>query len=493
MTAPTLAQPGTQWSELTRTSWCTPRTPSRRTFGGVVAAIAEALGKPLLPWQRYVADVALEVDDRDALVYRSVTSLAPRRSGKTTLLEPVITRQGEAKRCRMIMSAQTGKDAVDLFADLSDSLLDSPAADRYSRKVSQGFAELRFARTRSVMQPVAPGPKMAHSKSLAIAWIDEFWAHRLSALRAMRQGYRPTLLTTGGQEWLTSTAGTAQSDAFLAVREQGRRDVIAGRNTGRAFFDFCAPLEVDGTPLEDLSDDELFVVLADHHPAAGHLFSRDDLIGLMRLDLDDLGGRSGLLRAYGNITDDGSQDHLLTLADWERAGTDDLVPAGRVGVGVAVDPGGYGASIGVAGRDPSGRAVVEHVKADQGTAWLIEDAASMPDAAVFAVSTAGAGLGVADELARRGLPVIKIGQTVAAAASSGLVRGVTAGTIAQRRQPQLTAAVEAASSQRVGGGWAWTAGTPLAGVALAVWGVDHAPEPEEPDTPFRMFVPRRRA
>lgn len=41
----------------------TRRDPSRRTDGNVVARTAELLGKPLLPWQRYVADVAGELDD----------------------------------------------------------------------------------------------------------------------------------------------------------------------------------------------------------------------------------------------------------------------------------------------------------------------------------------------------------------------------------------------------------------------------------------------
>jgi hypothetical protein len=42
--------------------YATPRDPSRETLGGEVAAIAAQLGKPFMPWQRLVADVAMELD-----------------------------------------------------------------------------------------------------------------------------------------------------------------------------------------------------------------------------------------------------------------------------------------------------------------------------------------------------------------------------------------------------------------------------------------------
>ena len=50
----------------------TPATPAvaamvtRETLGGAVAEVAEALGTPLMPWQRQVADVAMELDPRRA-------------------------------------------------------------------------------------------------------------------------------------------------------------------------------------------------------------------------------------------------------------------------------------------------------------------------------------------------------------------------------------------------------------------------------------------
>ena len=48
--------------------YATRRDPSRPTFGNRVAHVAaEVMGTPLMPWQRQVADVAMELYDRDRL------------------------------------------------------------------------------------------------------------------------------------------------------------------------------------------------------------------------------------------------------------------------------------------------------------------------------------------------------------------------------------------------------------------------------------------
>ena len=50
--------------------------------------MAEALGWPLMGWQRYVADVAGEIDPATGLfAYAAVGLTVPRQSGKTTLTD----------------------------------------------------------------------------------------------------------------------------------------------------------------------------------------------------------------------------------------------------------------------------------------------------------------------------------------------------------------------------------------------------------------------
>jgi hypothetical protein len=88
-----------------RARWATRRT-RRAAYGGKVAEVAAALGLELLPWQRQVADVALE-HVRGQLVYRDVVISVPRQSGKSTLVLTVIVHRLLSARCAAVYGAQT--------------------------------------------------------------------------------------------------------------------------------------------------------------------------------------------------------------------------------------------------------------------------------------------------------------------------------------------------------------------------------------------------
>ena len=74
----------------------TLRNPARKTYGVAVARIAAQLGQPLMPWQRYTVDTALEVDPESGyLAYRDVTAVVPRQSGKALDVDtPLLTAAG---------------------------------------------------------------------------------------------------------------------------------------------------------------------------------------------------------------------------------------------------------------------------------------------------------------------------------------------------------------------------------------------------------------
>src|SRR5215217_7263151 len=100
--------------------WASPRSPDRQTLGPRVAEVADLLGTPLMPWQRHVADVALELDPETGLLaYREVILTVPRQSGKTTLLLAVMTHRalGFGQRQRVLYTAQTRNDARKKWED----------------------------------------------------------------------------------------------------------------------------------------------------------------------------------------------------------------------------------------------------------------------------------------------------------------------------------------------------------------------------------------
>ena len=93
-------------------SWATPRSPERPTYGPAVAALAEVMGRPLMPWQKVVADVSLEVDPLTRPPARArATVTVPRQSGKTVLYAVVGNHRALTVRFgRVWYTMQTGKD-----------------------------------------------------------------------------------------------------------------------------------------------------------------------------------------------------------------------------------------------------------------------------------------------------------------------------------------------------------------------------------------------
>ena len=100
--------------------FATPRNLDRPTLGGKVAEVAKMLGYPLMPWQRYVADVVMELDPvTGRLYYREWTLLVPRQSGKTTLILALAVHRCRAwsDRQNVRYAAQTRNDAKTKWED----------------------------------------------------------------------------------------------------------------------------------------------------------------------------------------------------------------------------------------------------------------------------------------------------------------------------------------------------------------------------------------
>jgi hypothetical protein len=67
--------------------------------------VAEALGQPLMPWQRLVVDVSTE-HEGDQLAYRDVSVSVPRQQGKSTVILALVVHRMLASRSRIVYAAQ---------------------------------------------------------------------------------------------------------------------------------------------------------------------------------------------------------------------------------------------------------------------------------------------------------------------------------------------------------------------------------------------------
>ena len=152
--------------------FATPRDPSRATLGGAVAAVAEQLGTPLMPWQRLVADVALELDPQTGLLaYGEVDLTTPRQSGKTTLeLAVLVHRCRTWARSRALYSAQSRIHAHKKWEDEHVATLKaSPFGAEFSVPTSAGMRPSAGTTGASTASP-PPGRSRGTPRSWTWPW-----------------------------------------------------------------------------------------------------------------------------------------------------------------------------------------------------------------------------------------------------------------------------------------------------------------------------------
>lgn len=358
----------------------TRRDPSRRTEGARVAVVAAALGTPLLPWQRYAADVAGERNATDTgYRYPVVVVSVPRQSGKTTLM-----RAAGVDRCLgtdglgCFYTAQTGKDARARWTDLAQQVTASPLAPLASMRKAAGNERIVFANG-SEFRVFAPVAKSLHGYTPPLVMLDEAFAHDEATGDDLMGAIGPAQITLPHRQlWIVSTAGTAQS-VFL------RRWVEAGRAgaEGVALLEWAA-----GDDVLDPYDPELW---PSFHPAMVEVNGRQLVsVDAVRDEADRL-PRSEFERAYLNRWTR-TASHLIPAAVWDQLADRDQRPlpdwAGAAGA-YCLMPDGTAAAVVVAWRDPAGQLQAKVARSGPGAWWVADAVTQLRAAGVRSWSEAG--------------------------------------------------------------------------------------------------------
>ena len=433
------------------------------------------MGKPFMPWQQQVADVALEVDEAGRFYYALVLVTVPRQSGKTTLFGGVMDHRAIlVPRARVWFTMQTAKDAVDWLTNEHWPLL-GPFGNYASLRRMAGSEHVRWRSSGGLVRPFPPNPTGLHSKVSDLVVVDECWAFDVLRGQQLDQAIVPTQATRpNAQVFKCSTAGDATSAWWLGTVEQGRAAVAAGRTEGVAFFEWSCPDELD--PADPAS-------WPLYHPAYGRTIGAES----MQAALDML-GPDEFARAYGNRWVSMAA-RVIPLAAW-RAARDDEAPLpeaehAALGFDVALDR--SEASIVAAWRDDGGTARVEVADNRPGVGWLPKRLAELADTwrpRAMAYDAAGPALDVADACERAGLALDGLKAREYAAACSGFLEAVVTSPPALRYRPHaaLDAAASVAARRSVADAWAWgrrqsaTSISALTAATVALWAYDHAPE-----------------
>lgn len=441
----------------------TPRRPDRRTLGGAVARIADALGQPLMPWQQYAADVAGELLDDGTPAHRLVVLTVPRQSGKTTLLRAVaVTRSLLYRDHRAWYTAQTRAAARDRWAD-AVLLLDRCRPLRGQTRVrhAQGSESVTFPAVGSTWRVFAPQPDALHGEALDLVTIDEAWSFDDRRGAELLQAAIPAGSTRPHfQLWLVSTAGDADSTWLKGFVDRGRDG-----DPSVCYLEWSAEAP------------DLDAVIA-AHPAVGHTITAD-AVAAAAAALPP----GEFERAYGNRWTL-SAERVFPPSVWQSAQTDARpAPGARVAVAVDVAPDRSTASVCVAWMH-EGRATVALAAHGAGVAWIQETAGDLADRWQCPVvyDEGAPAAAVVDRwppaIRRRGLSFRQ-----AAIAAQQIYDGITAGEVRIVTDPALDAAAAGAATRTAGDAWLWgrrTASadvTPLVAATFAVWELNHEATP----------------
>lgn len=458
--------------------WSSPRRADRPTWGPRIARVAERLGKPFMPWQRIVSDIAHEVNpETGCLAYSEVRLLVPRQSGKSTkVLAKSIWRmldaQGLGGRQTLLYVAQSRNKAREKFVD--DYLTEVRAAKvlrgKWRERLSNG-SEAIYWRNGSRWGIDATTKTSGHGSTLDAGDIDEAFAH---VDARVEQALRPTMITRpNSQLWVISTAGDETSLYLNSKMASGRKMVEDGIDSGVAYFEWSAEPDADpGDPATWWSC----------MPALGFTVTEDRIRAEYTAMSAD-GDLAGFRRAYLNITQDSSTpEAVISLAAWKACVDDAPVPERKLPVwAVDTTPDRGMSAVAVAFRRPDDLVQGEVHRTGPGTEWVVAELRDLIDrhGGVVVIDPSGPAGSLINDCKAQGVPVVTTTARDMCQACGWIHDASISRTWRHPGQSVLDAALRAAAKRPLGDAWAWSRKTssdspiaPLVAVTLAVWGVN---------------------
>lgn len=429
-------------SDLCVPRWATARTPGRETLGSAVATAAEMLGTPLMPWQRIVADVGLELLDDGRPAYRSVGFTVPRQSGKTTLvLSWEIDRAvgwaatlGQPQR--ILYSAQTGNDARKKLIEDQVPLLERHKRVLGIRQILRGMgAEGVVWHNGSRIGLLHSTEDSGHGKTVDLGIKDELFA---DADLRRDQALIPAMATRPFAQSVTaSTMGTADSLALNTEVAQGRAAAETGRNTGIAYFEWSAD------PDDDPADPATWWRCM---PALGRT------IGLEVVEHAYASMKLGeFKRAFLNIPTT-TDERVIPAVVWDLVNVPSVEATAEV-FALDVDPDRSAAAIVAAGVGP----ILELVDYRAGVGWVVARCKELADRyrVKIALDANGPAGSFVVDLERAGVPILPLKPQDVVRAAGRFYDVVVNEKIKIRRDTALDNAVAGAAKRPVGDAWVW--------------------------------------
>jgi hypothetical protein len=367
----------------------TRRSPDRLTLGPAVGRIAAALGKPLLPHQQYICDVAGEIDpETGRLAYDDVTVVGPRQvTGKTELMLPLMThrctgygtplidwlegeygfRPPEPGPQKVLYTAQTADLAREKWRDVHvKRIKTSPLASLWAQEPRLRLnAEAMFWSNGSVWSPGSTTGKTAGTgDTLDMPVIDEMWSKEDSRTEL---GLRPAMMTRPWRQFFRISMVPGLSRALPEKWPYMRQKMETGRTRteldirkGVAYFEWSADLEADPH-----AEDTWWSCM----PALGYTVPIENV----RADHDQMdSGGIDFQAEYLGWWPSGATPMWLTIKEqtWRDLADPGADYRDPIALGVDATPDLTAASIGMAALRDDGDIHVELIERRPGVNWV---------------------------------------------------------------------------------------------------------------------------
>lgn len=426
-----------------------------------------------MPWQRLVADVALEVDAvTGRLAYRQVILTVPRQSGKTTLLLALKLHRalGFGGNQRIVSTAQSAKDAREkLVDDHLPFLQRSPFSRLFTVRLTNGSEALRW-RNGSVDSLVSTTKSAGHGKTLDLAIVDEAFAQQDDRLE---QAFKPAMMTRPEpQMWVVSTAGDLSSTWLAGKVALGRASVTDDAGFGTAYFEWSAPEKADP------ADPNTWWGCM---PALGHTVEESTVAAEQAaMPAEEFA------RAFLNIWPvSATEEQPLTVEAWDACVDESSRMEAPTAIALDSTRNRGWSTIAAAGRSPDGKIHVVIVENRAGTHWVVGRVKELSQRYRVPVhldpgSPAGSFL---LELEQAGVELKPVSKRQLGQACGELVSAVAESRVVHLGDPILSASVSAGRSLPSGDLWVWSRRdggevSPLVASTLAVWASAQVPVPE---------------
>ena len=228
-----------------------------------VADLAEKIGMPLLPWQRFVLEDMLKVDKNDMFVRKTSLVLVARQNGKTHLARMRILAGLFLFGEKNIVAMSSNRNmALDTFRQVANTIEDNPFLKAQVRQIryangQESITLLNGAR----YEIVAATRDGSRGKTADLLYIDEL---REISEEAFKAAVPTTRARPNSQTLLTSNAG----DAFSTVLNDMRERAMEYPSKTLGYYEYSAPMAAR----TDIRNKKFWAMA---NPALGHTVTEE--------------------------------------------------------------------------------------------------------------------------------------------------------------------------------------------------------------------------